>query len=55
MKLILSNILYVLGDVISRTIMRWGDGYGYRIYNKLMIWSADLDKKGKLWKKVKQK
>jgi len=55
MKLVVSTILYHIGDMISRTIMRWGDGYGYPIYNKLMLWSVDLDKHGKIWKKVKHR
>jgi len=41
--------------MISRTIMRWGDGFGYPIYNKLMLWSVDLDKHGKIRKKVKHR
>ncbi len=55
MKLLLSRILYVIGDCISITIMRWGDGYGYPLYNKLMLWSVDLDTHGKVWKFVKDK
>lgn len=52
MKLFFSKVLYFIGDLISRTTMRWGDGYP--IYNKIMLWSVNLDKKGKLWKKVKR-
>lgn len=56
MKLLLSRIFYVIGDLISITIMRWGDGYyGYPVYNKLMLWSVDLDTHGKIWKFVKNK
>jgi hypothetical protein len=55
MKFILSYALYTIGDVISRTIMVWGDGYGFKIYNKIMLWSVDLDKEGKIWKYVKSK
>ena len=55
MKLLLSRILYVIGDLISITIMRWGDGHGYPVYNKLMLWSVDLDTHGKVWKFVKNK
>ena len=55
MKLLLSRIFYVIGDWISITIMRWGDGYGYPVYNKLMLWSVDLDTHGKVWKFVKNK
>lgn len=55
MKLLLSKLLYHAGDLISRTTMRWGDGFGYPVYSKLMLWSVDLDTKQKLWKKVKSK
>jgi hypothetical protein len=55
MKLLLSRILYVIGDWISITTMRWGDGYGYPLYNKIMLWSVDLDTHGKVWKFVKNK
>jgi len=55
MRYILSYALYIIGDIISITIMNWGDGYGYKIYNKVMLWSVDLDKEGRIWKPVKQK
>jgi hypothetical protein len=55
MKLILSYILYIIGDLISRTLMTWGNGYGFKFYNKIMLWSVDLDKQGKIWKYVKPK
>ena len=55
MKLLLSRILYHIGDWISITIMRRGDGYGYPVYNKLMLWSVSLDTHGKVWKHVKNK
>lgn len=51
MKLLLSYIFYIIGDIISKTIMRWGDGYGYPIYKKFMLWSVDLDTCAKIWKK----
>jgi hypothetical protein len=53
MRLALSYILYIIGDIISRTLMFWGDGYGFKIYNKVMLWSVDLDTQGKIWKHVK--
>ena len=37
------------------TIMNWGDGYGYKIYNKVMLWSVNLDEEGRIWKRVKSK
>ena len=55
MKLLLSKILYHIGDIISLTTMRLGDGYGWKIYNKIMLWSVDLDQNGKVWKYVKPK
>ena len=55
MKLLLSKILYHIGDIISLTTMRLGDGYGWKIYNKIMLWSVDLDQNGKVWKYVKSK
>jgi hypothetical protein len=55
MRLVLSYILYIIGDVISRTFMFYGNGYGFKIYNKIMLWSVDLDTEGKIWKHVKPK
>lgn len=55
MKLVLSYILYVIGDVISRTFMFYGNGYGFKVYNKIMLWSVELDTQGKIWKHVKPK
>jgi len=55
MRYILSYFLYIVGDIISVTTMNWGDGYGFKIYNKVMLWSVDLDKEGKIWKYVKSK
>ena len=55
MRFLLSYLLYFIGDIISRTIMFWGDGYGFKIYNKVMLWSVDLDTQGKIWKYVAAK
>jgi hypothetical protein len=55
MKLLLSKILYTIGDIISRTTMVWGNGYGFNAYNKIMLMSVDLDNEGKIWKHVKPK
>jgi len=55
MRHLLSYVLYIIGDLISITIMNWGDGYGYKIYSKVMLWSVDLDKECKIWKRVKNK
>jgi hypothetical protein len=53
MKLALSWVLYWLGDVISRTILRLGIGYG--LYKTLMLWSVEMDDKFDVWKEVKPK
>ena len=51
MKFFLSLICYAVGDLISLTTMRLG--IGYSVYNKLMLWSSDLDDHGIIWKNVK--
>ena len=43
--------LYWIGDLISRTFMRFG--WGYSIYNRVMNWSLSLDKDESVWKKIK--
>lgn len=48
----LSWILYQMGDLISRVMFYTDSGTLYRTYDKLMIWSADLDTAGKIWKFV---
>ena len=53
MKLALSWVLYWLGDVISRTILRLGIGYG--LYKTLMLWSVEMDDKFDVWKEIKPK
>jgi hypothetical protein len=53
MKQFLSWVLYYLGDIISRTILR--HGYGYGLYKMLMLWSVDLDDRFDVWKEVKPK
>lgn len=43
-------ILYYLGDILSRT-----PNFNYTVYNKLMIWSSNVQNWCKLsspWKKV---
>lgn len=44
-------ITYYLGDLISRTTMRYGNGFGYGLYSKLMHISSELDTEDLLWKK----
>jgi len=53
MRLLLSYILYFIGDIISITLMSYG--FGFKIYNKVMLWSVDLDNEGKIWKHIKPK
>jgi hypothetical protein len=53
MRQFLSWVLYYLGDIISRTILR--HGYGYGLYKTLMLWSVDLDDRFDVWKEVKPK
>jgi len=55
MKLILSYIFYIIGDIISITTMQWFNGFGYGLYSKLMLWSSDLDTNDIIWKTVKSK
>jgi hypothetical protein len=50
MRLALAWILYFAGDVVSKTILRLGIGYG--IYSWLMGKSVDLDDKDRIWKPV---
>jgi len=52
MKYLLSLLFYYIGDIISRTFMRWGDGYGYGIYQRVMEISINLDENCRIWKKV---
>jgi len=52
MKLILCKLLFYIGDIISRTTMTWGNGFGYSIYTQVMLWSCNLDNEGKIWKYV---
>jgi hypothetical protein len=35
--------------------MNYGDGYGFKLYNQVMLWSVELDKECKIWKQVKSK
>ncbi len=51
----LSYMLYLIGDIISRTTMRWGHGIGYSLYSKVMNWSVSLDVEHKIWRPVKPK
>ena len=51
MKTLLSLICYAIGVLVSETILRLG--WGYSLYNKLMLFSSDLDDRGVIWKDCK--
>lgn len=55
MKHLISLFLYHVGDIISRTTMQVGNGFGYSVYKQVMLWSCNLDSQGKIWKYVKPK
>ena len=55
MRYFISLCLYYLGDIISRTTMVWGNGFGYSFYSKVMSWSVSLDLEQKIWKPVKSR
>ena len=48
MRLAASLVCYAIGVLVSETILRLG--WGYSLYNKLMLLSSDLDDKGRIWK-----
>lgn len=53
MKLILSKILFYIGDTISNLLyFEWLGIFLYPVYKKIMIWSSLLDEKGVIWREV---
>ena len=53
MRLILSRILFYIGDTISNLLyFEWLGIVLYPVYKTLMIWSSELDKDGVIWKNV---
>lgn len=50
MKLMLSYILYYMGDFVSKLLYWDSLAWLYPVYNKLMIWSAELDEDHVIWK-----
>jgi hypothetical protein len=48
---ILSKIFYHLGDFVSIALLPLG--VGWKLYQKLMLISVDLDTDFKVWKEVK--
>lgn len=55
MKLILSKILYHIGDLISKFLCFNCFSWLYKYYAKIMLFSSKLDKDGKIWKDHAQK
>tara|TARA_Y100000590_G_scaffold143436_2_gene164803 strand:+ start:57666 stop:57848 length:183 start_codon:yes stop_codon:yes gene_type:complete len=55
MKVFLSKILYYIGDFISQFLRLNCFAWLYPLYSKVMLWSCDLDKDGKVWKIVKKR
>jgi len=53
MRLILSKILFYIGDTISNLLyFEWMGVILYPVYKNLMIWSSELDKDGVIWKDI---
>ncbi len=50
----LSWVLYHIGDMVSYPMHWWDLGFLYPAYNRLMLWSADLDEAGKIWDHVEE-
>jgi len=54
MRVIVSKILYYMGDLISNLFYyKFFCKFSrllFPIYSKLMLWSVDLDKNEKVWK-----
>jgi hypothetical protein len=48
MRVLLSWLLYHIGDKYSIFMLK--TGIGYKFYSKVMLLSCDLDKKGQIWK-----
>lgn len=55
MKLILSKILYYIGDLISKLFYYDCFTWLYPLYSRIMSLSCDLDKEGKTWKIIKKR
>jgi len=54
-RLILSRILFYIGDTISNLLyFEWLGVVLYPVYKKLMIWSSELDKEGKVWNNINE-
>jgi len=49
MKTLASRLLYYMGHLVSVFLYCDYLAFLYPVYKKLMIWSSDLDKDGKVW------
>ena len=49
MKTLASRLLYYMGDLVSIFLYCDYLAFLYPVYKKLMIWSFNLDKDGKIW------
>ena len=54
MTLILSKILYHIGDLISKLMNYDCFAWLYPLYSRIMSLSCDLDKDEKVWKRIKK-
>ena len=52
MKTLLSRLFYYMGHLVSFFLYCDWFCFLYPVYKKLMIWSSDLDKEGKVWDNV---
>ena len=55
MKIILSKVLYYVGDLVSRFLYFDCLSWLYPLYRKIMLLSCDLDRDNKVWKKVNKR
>jgi hypothetical protein len=52
MKILLSLFLYIVGDMISRPMIRFDWAWLHPFYQIIMKASLRLDKECKVWKKI---
>jgi len=55
MKIILSKVLYYVGDLVSRLLYFNCFSWLYPLYRKIMLLSCDLDRDNKVWKTVNKR
>ena len=53
MRILLSKILYYVGDLVSKFLYFDFFSWLYPLYRKIMILSSELDKEGKVWENKK--